>query len=995
MASNFIEEGHEKASKKRKKKYQSPFRIKIGCLVALRYRPRGNNVSIVGLDDVQNEKLKGAYWEPVRSARFSEVWTDPQKGRDDGLALIGSRIRCFFPKAVLSEPYNAVSRLLEGTVVNVVVNCDNEAQRYSSIMVDLLVDNKDDELLSVTLPFLKRLDGIRNNDPVGKSEQRRRQYEEQIKGGKHKAVVRVSLMRCGTSHIKDKGKSSVEAKWVIRKRVPTKISRRQMPVPVVKEVLTSTNNGNGENEPGGKSEENSDTSAKIKEDVHMVAAGENGGKYHENAGQTDDAVRDQQASALTEPERKKSKNIADASNTTTSLNKDFSLPVYLGDGNDSAAQQEGNWRWEAGRYHNPYVAAFADHPISKEMLKPLSYNFVGEVVSIQPAQSLPSKIDTLAMVTIRLMVLPEHTRSGRLMHHGPSDLFDISDFNRATLSLEEENVNYTTNKDTNSMDKEQDDVKSNIDITDECLSTCLLRVPIEELVIVHRQISCDTVGSREKNDEETTTEQSGMALNHSYSFISDTYNRFEYKKPDEEEKSGAHRCRRCQHSTSVNKRLAGVPHTLCEVCTEDLKSSGPFYSETYGGGKSKRYRCECDFCADRRHADLLADLANEVLEAESKLGSTLQDLENYSADKDSGFIATRFVMKGINPVDFSISSSSLASFMTSTSSKPITKIKARLPKGTKKSTSKKSIRDAGKIKSPSIQIKKRPFPTDGMESIQLPVPRNEPFRSTSARLLPYDTQNRKFDVSAAELYQWRMFRSSKSDFPEKPRNLRQFRKLTDEGDLENEASDKKKLQGRAARAKQRRLLRSVAAMGVDVDTLATRESNIRFDRSNIHGWGVFTDVDIRQGEMIIEYRGDRIGNAVAEKREKEYEAAKIGSDYMFRVDEYTICDATKQGNVARFINASCSPNCYPKIISLDGCKRIVVYAKRDIRAGEELCYDYKFDLEYDPAKRIPCICGSPDCRGFLNWDDRYVAISGDGSRIATSDKKKNEDVRAN
>ena len=55
--------------------------------------------------------------------------------------------------------------------------------------------------------------------------------------------------------------------------------------------------------------------------------------------------------------------------------------------------------------------------------------------------------------------------------------------------------------------------------------------------------------------------------------------------------------------------------------------------------------------------------------------------------------------------------------------------------------------------------------------------------------------------------------------------------------------------------------------------------------------------------MIIEYRGEIIGNTVAEKREQEYEAAKIGSDYMFRVDEHTVIDASKQGNVARFINA--------------------------------------------------------------------------------------------
>lgn len=91
---------------------------------------------------------------------------------------------------------------------------------------------------------------------------------------------------------------------------------------------------------------------------------------------------------------------------------------------------------------------------------------------------------------------------------------------------------------------------------------------------------------------------------------------------------------------------------------------------------------------------------------------------------------------------------------------------------------------------------------------------------------------------------------------------------------------------------------------------------------------------------------------VADKREKEYERAKIGSDYMFRIDSETVCDATHHGNVARFINASCTPNCFTQIITVNGSKRIAIYAKRDIYPGEELSYDYKFQPEFDESKRI-------------------------------------------
>ena len=102
---------------------------------------------------------------------------------------------------------------------------------------------------------------------------------------------------------------------------------------------------------------------------------------------------------------------------------------------------------------------------------------------------------------------------------------------------------------------------------------------------------------------------------------------------------------------------------------------------------------------------------------------------------------------------------------------------------------------------------------------------------------------------------------------------------------------------------------------------------------------------------------------MADKRELLYVKQKIGSDYMFRVDADTVIDATKRGSMARFLNHSCDPNCYVKIISFEGVKKIIIYAKRDIALGEELCYDYKFPIE---DKKIPCHCGAANCRGSLN-----------------------------
>lgn len=89
----------------------------------------------------------------------------------------------------------------------------------------------------------------------------------------------------------------------------------------------------------------------------------------------------------------------------------------------------------------------------------------------------------------------------------------------------------------------------------------------------------------------------------------------------------------------------------------------------------------------------------------------------------------------------------------------------------------------------------------------------------------------------------------------------------------------------------------------------------------------------------------------------------MGSCYMFRLDREVIVDATEVGNVARFINHSCQPNCYSRIVDVAGVKKIVIFAKRPIRAGDEIKYDYQFPIEDD---KIPCSCSAPNCTGYMN-----------------------------
>nr|WAB05089.1 histone-lysine N-methyltransferase trithorax [Colaphellus bowringi] len=142
----------------------------------------------------------------------------------------------------------------------------------------------------------------------------------------------------------------------------------------------------------------------------------------------------------------------------------------------------------------------------------------------------------------------------------------------------------------------------------------------------------------------------------------------------------------------------------------------------------------------------------------------------------------------------------------------------------------------------------------------------------------------------------------------------------------------------------------------------TSKYSVGVYRSLIHGRGLFCLRDIEAGEMVIEYAGEVIRSILTDKREKYYNSKGIGC-YMFRVDDNFVVDATMKGNAARFINHSCDPNCYSRVVEILGHKHIIIFALRRILSGEELTYDYKFPFEED---KIPCTCGSRKCRKFLN-----------------------------
>ena len=138
---------------------------------------------------------------------------------------------------------------------------------------------------------------------------------------------------------------------------------------------------------------------------------------------------------------------------------------------------------------------------------------------------------------------------------------------------------------------------------------------------------------------------------------------------------------------------------------------------------------------------------------------------------------------------------------------------------------------------------------------------------------------------------------------------------------------------------------------------------VRIGRSPVHEWGLFASVDIPKGTNVIEYIGQKIRGPLADLREKFYESNGMDSSYLFRVGGQVVLDATVRGGPARYINHSCDPNCKP--VQHVAAQKIIISSIQDIKQGEELFYDYKFEREADEFK-IPCSCGTSKCSGYLN-----------------------------
>jgi len=134
-------------------------------------------------------------------------------------------------------------------------------------------------------------------------------------------------------------------------------------------------------------------------------------------------------------------------------------------------------------------------------------------------------------------------------------------------------------------------------------------------------------------------------------------------------------------------------------------------------------------------------------------------------------------------------------------------------------------------------------------------------------------------------------------------------------------------------------------------------------QSPIHGRGVFARRKIRKGTRILEYIGEKVDKEESNRRGLAlFEVSQDtggASVYIFDLNEEWDLDGNKPYNNARLINHSCEPNC--EMLNEDN--HLWLFALKEIRQGEEIAFDYGYDIDH--FMDHPCRCGTESCVGYI------------------------------
>ncbi len=148
--------------------------------------------------------------------------------------------------------------------------------------------------------------------------------------------------------------------------------------------------------------------------------------------------------------------------------------------------------------------------------------------------------------------------------------------------------------------------------------------------------------------------------------------------------------------------------------------------------------------------------------------------------------------------------------------------------------------------------------------------------------------------------------------------------------------------------------------------------------SSKFGKGAVAAIDIPKGTRIVQYKGKKVSSSLAQKISDKHRdqvtAIGTGTLWLFTLNSKYDIDGSRQGNAAQYFNHSCEPNC--EAVNYDD-DEIWIESIQDIKAGEELSYDYGFN---EPDERFPCFCGCATCRGWI-VDEEYVFSSGEKEQL--------------
>lgn len=140
-------------------------------------------------------------------------------------------------------------------------------------------------------------------------------------------------------------------------------------------------------------------------------------------------------------------------------------------------------------------------------------------------------------------------------------------------------------------------------------------------------------------------------------------------------------------------------------------------------------------------------------------------------------------------------------------------------------------------------------------------------------------------------------------------------------------------------------------------------ANVSVIKTEKKGYGLRTDMDLNPNDFIFEYIGEVINEPTFRRRMIQYDDEGIKHFYFMSLSKSEFVDATRKGNLGRFCNHSCVPNCYVDKWVVGDKLRMGIFALRAVRAGEELVFNYNVD-RYG-AEPQPCYCGEPNCVGFI------------------------------